>query len=125
MRSHLLTGERATKLSGWHKISKNDNPSRQWSEHIPYTNVVWINYLLIHLRERYQKYGPKGKFKSVFREQKRELNREVEELCRLLVDRGEGFESATQVLEFVVAKGWVTEAQLEGFDSSFLSTADD
>jgi len=119
MRSHLLTGQRATKASGWHKASKNDNPLRPWSEHIPYTNVVWINYLLIRLREQYQLHGPKGKFKSVFRDQKRELNREVEELARMLSDRGEGFESATQVLEFVVAKGWVTETQLEDFDSSF------
>ena len=116
MRSYLLTGQRGTKLSNWHRSSKNDNASRSWSEHIPYTNVVWINYLLIRLRERYQTYGPAGTFSSVFREQKRELNREVEELARMLGDRGEGFESATQVLEYVCEKGWVTEAQLKEFD---------
>jgi len=81
--------------------------------------------MLIRLRERYQTYGPEGKFKSVFRDQKRELNREIEELARMLADRGEGFESATQVLEFVVMKGWVTESQLEGCDTSFFDNADD
>ena len=34
----------------------------------------------------------------------------------MLGDRGEGFESATQVLEYVCEKGWVTEAQLKEFD---------
>lgn len=69
--------------------------------------------------------GPDGKFKSVFREQKREMNRDLEEMVAKLGDRGEGFASATQVLEYVVMKGWVTEAQLEGIDASLLSVAED
>jgi hypothetical protein len=70
----------------WHneesRLLCNDH---DWSEHRPYNNVIWIQFLLNYLKKQL------------------------------------AFISATQVLEYVIAQGWVSCEQAEVVGTSELS----
>ncbi|PMD52536.1 uncharacterized protein K444DRAFT_543262 [Hyaloscypha bicolor E] len=121
MRTHLLTGER--KMAAFYTLepdqSKNGNV---WSEYIPYTNVLWIRYLLHHLERSFKEHGVDQKELTEFKNQTKELKTRLDP--RTLVKNG-AFETAGGVLDFVWEKGWVSQEQLEerGVDTTILSEA--
>lgn len=83
--------------------------NHEWSEYIPYTNVLWIRYLLFYLERDFKRYAAKEEtqaFAKEIRAFKRGLN------PRTLALNG-GFEDARDVLEFCVDAGWVEEVQLK------------
>jgi len=55
MRTNLMTGERTSKPKSWHKSPSSRNPSKSWSEFTPYSNVIWICYMLGHLKKAFKK----------------------------------------------------------------------
>ncbi|KAH8751892.1 hypothetical protein BGZ57DRAFT_101181 [Hyaloscypha finlandica] len=121
MRTHLLTGER--KMAAFYTLepdqSKNGNV---WSEYIPYTNVLWIRYLLHHLERSFKEHGVDQKELREFKNQTKELKTRLDP--RTLVKNG-AFETAGGALDFVWEKGWVSQEQLEerGVDTTILSEA--
>ncbi|KAE9367951.1 hypothetical protein N431DRAFT_348760 [Stipitochalara longipes BDJ] len=119
MRTYLATGQRmmnAAHLDGDLSIHGHD-----WSESIPYTNVLWIRYLLHYLEHNFKKHGEK-KYLEAFRYETKELKSKLNP--KTAVKNG-AFVDARQVLEFCVGAGWVSEGQLleRGVDSTFASEA--
>ncbi|KAH8594868.1 hypothetical protein B0O99DRAFT_512891 [Bisporella sp. PMI_857] len=110
MRHHLLTGKRTHQTASWH--DKHSDESKSWSEFIPYTNVVWIHYLLGVLRDKYQKDGADS---ENFVEEKRQLNKELRELESRLGTKANGFQNAMETLEYIFEQGWITQEQYENY----------
>ncbi len=86
---------------------------------MPYTNVLWIRYILSYLLGQYKVNGGDKSHLAEFASDTKELNKRLD--VRTKVENG-AFMSATEVLNFVVLKGWVSEDQLEryGVDESTL-----
>lgn len=123
MRNHLFTGTRTMLPASWHdEISRSSNNGHTWSEHIPYTNVLWIRYILSYLTKTFKRSKPlncKEDLKA-FETETKVLKRKLD--VRMKVENG-AFSSAMEVLEYAFGKGWVSEEQLEefGMDSTILS----
>ncbi|PMD40861.1 hypothetical protein L207DRAFT_346723 [Hyaloscypha variabilis F] len=106
MRTFLATGSRL--MSAAYVDGDSSMHGHSWSEFIPYTNVLWIRYLLFYLEHDLKKHGDKKaleEFKSDTKDFKSKLN------PRTTPWNG-AFVNARQVLEFCVKAGWVTERQL-------------
>ncbi|TVY58509.1 putative serine/threonine-protein kinase haspin-like protein, partial [Lachnellula suecica] len=58
MRTHLITGEHISKSRSWHEDS---HPEQSWETYMPYSNVVWIGYMLGYLKKVYRKGMGRGK----------------------------------------------------------------
>ncbi|KAL2064679.1 hypothetical protein VTL71DRAFT_3817 [Oculimacula yallundae] len=128
MRNHLLTGTRTMQPASFHTIPISDLPpsetnDRSWKDHIPYSNVLWIRYILSFLTKQFKKHSRGLKtardlvtFEAEIKDMKRRLD------VRTKVENG-AFENACQVLDYVFLKGWVSEEQLggAGIDSTILS----
>lgn len=86
----------------------------------PHSNALWVRYLFEWLRHSLQKHGPKGAV--------RDLLKKIGELQEALMalkkgkKKGKPFDSATEILQFLLEKGWIEEEQLlgEGEEESFL-----
>ena len=121
MRTHLLTGER--KMAAFYTLEPDQSKNgKVWSEYIPYTNVLWIRYLLHHLERSFKEHGVDQKELREFKNQTKKLKTRLDP--RTLVKNG-AFETAGGVLDFVWEKGWVSQEQLEerGVDTTILSEA--
>jgi len=114
----------------WHnEESREKSNGHTWSEHIPYTNVLWIRYLIHYLMHAYKKEleRPNAKLeKHGGMEELQKFKKETTELMKRLnvmtkVKNG-AFRSAKDVLDFVYQQGWVNEEQVQDYgDSTILS----
>ncbi|KAL5322366.1 hypothetical protein ACEPPN_010339 [Leptodophora sp. 'Broadleaf-Isolate-01'] len=128
MRNHLLTGTRTMQPASFHttpisELEADQQNNHTWKDHTPYSNVLWIRYMLSFLTKQFKKHsrGPKATkdivtFETEIKDMKRRLD------VRTKVENG-AFESACQVLDYVFLRGWVSEEQLggAGMDSTILS----
>jgi hypothetical protein len=104
----------------WHneesRLLCNDH---DWSEHRPYHNVIWIQFLLNYLKKEL------GKSKGPILDDLKEFVNETMEMSKRMDPRTKiengAFMSATQVLEYVIAQGWVSFEQAEVVGTSELS----
>jgi serine/threonine-protein kinase haspin len=122
MRNYLSTGERLpTPVTA--KSKSIEASGHTWAEYTPYSNVLWIRYLYFYLERNFKKHGGVKAELKEFQGQTKEFKTKLDP--RTAVHNG-AFESAQEVLMFVVEKGWVSQEQLEerGVDSSFLSEAE-
>jgi serine/threonine-protein kinase haspin len=123
MRTHMIEKTHTMRPSAWHDSSSlPPSITAPWEEFAPYTNVLWIRYILTYLLKTYQAPGLRPKERRALNH----LTAEIKELQKRLnvktkVANG-AFTSAQEVLAFVVDAGWVTEEQLEkyGVDESTL-----
>ncbi|KAH7416770.1 hypothetical protein BKA64DRAFT_276586 [Cadophora sp. MPI-SDFR-AT-0126] len=128
MRNHLLSGTRTMQPASFHTTPISELPSsesnnRNWSDHTPYSNVLWIRYILSFLTKQFKKHspGPKAaKYLATFEAEIKDMKRRLD--VRTKVENG-AFVSACQVLDYVFGRGWVSEEQLgsAGVDSTILS----
>ncbi|KUJ07155.1 uncharacterized protein LY89DRAFT_789946 [Mollisia scopiformis] len=119
MRTYLILGTRTVKQAGWQKDFRfrDVKTPRSWSEFLPYTNVLWLRYLLLMLIRKLKDKHP-SLAKNVEAEAK-ELKRQFEPMTK--VENG-AFSTAQDVLVWLVGAGWVTEEQISGEDgTSFLT----
>ncbi|PVH78989.1 hypothetical protein DL98DRAFT_421218 [Cadophora sp. DSE1049] len=130
MRNHLLTGTRAMQPASFHttpisEIPSSETNNRSWSDHTPYSNVLWIRYILSFLTKQFKKHSrglgaitDLATFEAEIKDLKRRLD------VRTKVENG-AFVSACQVLDYVFGRGWVSEEQLgsAGVDSTILSVS--
>ncbi|KAH9208586.1 hypothetical protein DL95DRAFT_311564 [Leptodontidium sp. 2 PMI_412] len=128
MRNHLLTGTRTMQPASFHttpisELEAGQQNNHTWKDHTPYSNVLWIRYMLSFLTKQFKKHScsPKATkdlvtFETEIKDMKRRLD------VRTKVENG-AFESACQVLDYVFLRGWVSEEQLggAGMDSTILS----
>ncbi|EHL02495.1 putative serine/threonine-protein kinase haspin like protein [Glarea lozoyensis 74030] len=112
MRSHLFTSTRTMQKRAWHtEESRALSNGHDWSEHRPYHNVIWIQFLLGYLKKQLIRLkGPILDDLKNFNAQTVELSKRMDP--RTKIENG-AFESATQVLEYVIARGWVSCEQAE------------
>lgn len=113
MRTNLMTGERISKAKAWHANPQSRNPKKTWAEYIPYTNVIWIGYMLGYLRKVFKKAdGAGSKPLKAFNEETKELSNRLDSRTKL--ENG-AFLTATDVLYYCLEKGWVSEEQAEEY----------
>jgi serine/threonine-protein kinase haspin len=120
MRTHLITGTHSMNKKDWHdKHSMPATISEPWKDFLPYTNVLWIRYVLAYLLKAYKKSGGNKNDLNEFTVDTKELNKRLN--FKTKVENG-AFTSAHDVLAYVVSMGWVSEEQLEnyGVDESIL-----
>jgi len=119
MRTNLMTNERISKTKAWHANPQSRNPKKTWAEFIPYTNVIWIGYMLGYLKKVFKKADGAGS------KPLKSFNEEAKELSNLLDSRTKlengAFLTATDVLCYCLEKGWVSEEQAEEYGAD-LST---
>jgi hypothetical protein len=96
----------------WHTDeSRALSNGHDWSEHRPYHNVIWIQFLLGYLKKQVIRLkGPILNELKTFNAQTVELSKRMDP--RTKIENG-AFESATQVLEYVISQGWVSCEQAE------------
>jgi serine/threonine-protein kinase haspin len=120
MRTHLFTGGRTMFKKGWHDdSSKNMSFGHTWKEFTPYTNVLWIKYILGYLKKNFKEGGNAEELRK-FEMDTSDLKTKLNPLTK--VENG-ALSTAQDVYEYVCQKEWITLEQLlarnEG--SSFLS----
>ncbi|KAG0647541.1 Serine threonine-kinase haspin [Hyphodiscus hymeniophilus] len=114
MRSHLFTGERKMHPKAWHdEQSKAWNEGHTWREYIPYTNVLWIKYLLGYLKKNFRDSGGNLEDLRRFEKDTTELKRRLDP--RTLVKNG-AFTSAIDVSIYVQDMEWITDTQITELD---------
>lgn len=118
MRTHLFSSTRGMYPSEWHgPESRDENNGHTWSEHIPYTNVIWIQFLLGHLKREYKKSKEASSLElREFTEETRELSKRLDP--RTKVENG-AFQTAYEVFEFILLQGWVTYDQADASSLEF------
>ncbi|TLS23326.1 uncharacterized protein PpBr36_06030 [Pyricularia pennisetigena] len=105
MRSYMIKGDRAYLPPRFHN-KPYDGGSISWSEHHPFTNVLWLAYIYEYMAKHFC--GDKrdlAAFKKTTRELWAHLNPDAPPDVQ-------SFSSAADVVRFVVEAGWVTEAQV-------------
>ncbi|TAQ90362.1 hypothetical protein B7494_g1307 [Chlorociboria aeruginascens] len=105
MRTYLFTQTRTCEPKSFHtEESKKKSNGHTWEEYIPYTNVLWIRFLLHYLISSWK--GERGVL--------RKFRGEVKVLQEMLDPHEEvGFETAGEVLDFAIERGWIHEWHLE------------
>lgn len=79
--------------------SLNPPPSGSWADFEPFTNVIWLWYILTHVLERYR-----GKGKGEFLRETEELRAFLHPDVRIYDG---GFSDVRAVYEYCVEKGWI------------------
>ncbi|QBZ61372.1 hypothetical protein PoMZ_08321 [Pyricularia oryzae] len=105
MRSYMIKGDRAYLPPRFHN-NPYDGGRISWSEHHPFTNVLWLAYVYEYMAKHFC--GDKRDlvaFKKTTRELWDHLNPDAPPDVQ-------SFSSAADVVRFVVEAGWVTEAQV-------------
>ncbi|CZR67183.1 uncharacterized protein PAC_17082 [Phialocephala subalpina] len=136
MRTHLIEGTRTHRPLKWHTPTTftSSKLNRDWSSHIPYTNVLWLRYLLFFLINRLKESLPTAKEQKKLKphskkgrmtERFKELEEEIKELKRRLDPRTKNgaFGSALDVSDWMMGPGvsWVAAEQVMNEDGeSFL-----
>lgn len=110
MRSFLLKGDRVHLPPESHCKPYDDGPDGpiSWSEHHPYTNILWLAYIYSYLSRHFQ--GEKRALTN-FKKVTKELWSHLDPDAPLDIL---SFSSATDVVRYAVEAGWLTEAQLAG-----------
>jgi hypothetical protein len=90
------------------KLKKSERNGHSWEEYTPYTNALWIHFLLEYLTRSY-----KGR-------DKRAWNRDVKELREWLDPDEGGMESAGDVLQYAYEREWIGQEDLDEVSSSML-----
>jgi serine/threonine-protein kinase haspin len=108
MRTYLHDGKRVHKREKHHMTPRQD----RWANYTPYSNVLWVRYLLEYgiekLKKELPRYSPDlYQLKGDLAEFNRKLN------PKTAPDDG-AFVDATEMLAYMVEKGWVTKEQIEG-----------
>lgn len=144
MRTHLLNGTHTHLKSSFHTPSSSHtlvSKKLSWSSHLPYTNVIWLSYILRYLETQLKtnittnlqpkpntnttRSKPTKHTKEKFKFTKQENAREADfniwlaetkslKTCfdfRTKPENG-AFESAKDVLEFCLDMGWVNLEQI-------------
>jgi serine/threonine-protein kinase haspin len=95
----------------WHnKSSRNSNNGHSWKEFIPYTNVLWIKYLLGYVKENFKKNSGDAGELSMFEKETKDLSSRLD--YRSSVRKG-AFSTALEVYQYVIQEGWITKEQVE------------
>lgn len=124
MRNYLLTGRKTKTDKKWHVAQDPPEPTKpesskavkgqekgsgrqEWSESMPYTNVLWIRYMLAYLSDRFEGEDDEGweEQKSFFEGEVAELKARLEPRCK------NGFESARDVAEYCFRRGWFDDGE--------------
>ena len=116
MRNHLFTRGRKMEPAEWHnEASKQLSNGRTWAEYTPYSNVLWIKYILAHLQNDFKKHGNNQGALTQFTVDVSELKRRLD--TRTKIENG-GFQTAAEVFQFVIDQGWITAKQVHelGFE---------
>jgi serine/threonine-protein kinase haspin len=87
-------------------MANNEAGYKSWEEHMPYTNVLWIRYLMWWLQTTFRKYGD-SKALELFQEDAKELQRGLSPVTKL----DDSFATAAQILDYTINKGWITREQ--------------
>ncbi|KAG9229392.1 putative serine/threonine-protein kinase haspin like protein [Amylocarpus encephaloides] len=112
MRTHLFTNTRTMEKKSWHDDSSRDHSNgHSWDEYKPYTNVIWLHFLLGYLKKNLYQI-PCSTFGTLkdFNAETKELSKRMD--TRTKVENG-AFLSATEVLEFCIGQGWISYEQAE------------
>ncbi|CAG8977549.1 hypothetical protein HYALB_00012355 [Hymenoscyphus albidus] len=114
MRNHLFTGRHMSEKKAWHdEESRSLDNGHTWDEHVPYTNVIWLQYLLGYLKKQFtQSPTYTREANATFQTEIREIERGMS--TRTKIDNG-AFTSAAQVLERCMELGYI---HYEDFEAS-------
>lgn len=100
---------------------RNANPPRSWSDYIPYTNVLWLRYLLMMLLGKLKHDGADPNIAKSLEADIKAMKTRFD--FRTKVENG-AFSTAQDVLVWMIEQGWVTDDQIAGEDgTTFLSEA--
>ena len=110
MRSHLFTGRRNMFAKSWHtEESKKLSNGHTWEEFCPYSNVLWIKYLLGYVKMNFRDSGGDAEELRQFEVATKDLKRRLDP--RTLVTNG-GFSSANDICEYIGKEGWISIEQV-------------
>lgn len=102
MRVDAVWGDRGYDHPKFDKpLPKDSNP---WSSHHPFSNVLWIYFILQHLLESLEKNNQSGIIPS-----SHPLKRFKYKLDPSMEPSKGGFESARDVLNFALKEGWIEQ----------------
>lgn len=94
----------------WHvENSKAQSNGATWGDHTPYSNVLWIKYLLGYLKKAFKECDGDAKELARFNGETKELSKLLNP--RTMVSNG-AFSTANEVWEFVCNQGWLTVEQI-------------
>ena len=114
MRNYLMSGRHQHQSANWHR--KNDlSPDKSWAKFMPYNNVLWIRYI-----HRWLVTKKIHKLPRVLNEFLRDTEEFEKKLTPRTLHTYGGFNSAADVLKYMMEKGWISEQQVIG-DGSVLS----
>lgn len=124
MRTHLFTGNRIMYPKSWHDNDETRNMSNghTWQEHIPYTNVLWIKYILGYLQKNFRGAPDHAPALAQFREDTKELSRRLN--SKTLVANG-AFSTAKEICQYILDEGWATPDQIMQGEESFITNQSD
>ncbi|KAH8671848.1 hypothetical protein BGZ60DRAFT_374304 [Tricladium varicosporioides] len=120
MRTHLFTGTRTMNKKAWHnEASKMLNNGHYWSEYTPYTNVIWIHYLLNYLKKKFKADtdGQRQSELSLLEVDMREFTKRLD--ARTKTENG-AFTSAIDCFTFAIEQGWYPEELINANQSAIL-----
>lgn len=120
MRTHLFTGARTMYKKAWHnEASKMLNTGHYWSEYTPYTNVIWIHYLINHLKKKFKAdtNGQRQSELSLLEADMREFTKRLD--ARTKIENG-AFMSATECFTYAIDQGWYPEDMVNADQSAIL-----
>lgn len=119
MRTHLFFGDHSMKPKSWHTdASRSQSNGKTWKEFTPYSNVIWIRYILNWLIKTYKKQHNDNFAIKDFQAEVREMSRRMDYRTKK-----DAFGCAREVLDSAFQAGFVNEEQIEcfGVDSTMLS----
>jgi serine/threonine-protein kinase haspin len=120
MRTHLFTGVRTMYKRNWHDDdSRKLNNGHTWREFRPYSNVLWIKFLLGYVKKNFKDSDGDMKELAQFEQETKELKKRLDP--RTHTSNG-GFSSAGEIFEYVAQQQWISAEQVEamGENTSFL-----
>jgi len=121
MRTHLFTGSRTMLPKIWHnEASKGLNEGHTWQEFCPYTNVLWLRFLLGYLKRSFNKSGGDADEMTKFEADTKELKTKLDPRTRIT---NGAFSSALEVFEYIAIRQWISQEQVQELSeqASFLS----
>ena len=99
--------------------SRSLSNGHTWREFRPYSNVLWIKFLLGYVKKNFKNSGGNLRELAHFEVETSEMKRRLDP--RTLVKNG-AFSSAGEIYQYVVEQGWITAEQLAKMtEASFLS----
>lgn len=91
-----------------HPMLNHEEPQfGSWEAFIPYTNVLWLYYILHYIQENY---CGASAFLDVFKSETEELRRKIHPDTSVF---NGGFDSANEIFIYTIKKGWLKKTDLE------------